>query len=46
MLGRVSVQAHTLGLQGTPGFVIGSFLVPGALSYDDLSKWSRTRAPS
>ncbi|MDT7953298.1 MAG: DsbA family protein [Acetobacteraceae bacterium] len=38
MLGRVSVQARALALQGTPGFVIGSYLVPGALSYDDLLK--------
>ncbi|MEO8715202.1 MAG: DsbA family protein [Acetobacteraceae bacterium] len=36
MLALVSAQAHALGLQGTPGFVIGSYLVPGALSYDDL----------
>lgn len=38
MLARVSGQARALGLQGTPGFVIGSYLVPGALSYDDLLK--------
>lgn len=38
MLGRVAVQAASLGLQGTPGFVIGTYLVPGALSYDDLRK--------
>ena len=36
MLGRVSEQAASLALQGTPGFVIGTYLVPGALSYDDL----------
>lgn len=38
MLGRVAEQAASLGLQGTPGFVIGRYLVPGALSYDDLRK--------
>lgn len=38
MLGRVSQQAASLALQGTPGFVIGMYLVPGALSYDDLQK--------
>ncbi len=38
MLGRVAVQAASLGLQGTPGFVIGTYLVSGALSYDDLRK--------
>ena len=38
MLGRVAVKAASLGLQGTPGFVIGTYLVPGALSYDDLRK--------
>lgn len=35
-LGQVTVQARTLGLQGTPAFLIGRYLVPGALSYDNL----------
>jgi protein-disulfide isomerase len=30
------MQAASLGLQGTPGFVISTYLVPGALSYKDL----------
>lgn len=38
MLGNVAMQAASLGLQGTPGFLIGTYLVPGALSYDDLTK--------
>lgn len=37
-LGRVAMQAGSLGLQGTPVFVIGTYVVPGALSYDDLRK--------
>ena len=36
ILGRVAMQASALGLQGTPGLVIGNYLVPGALSYDTL----------
>lgn len=36
MLGDVALEAASLGLQGTPGFLIGDTLVPGALSYDDL----------
>lgn len=35
-LGDVALDAASLGLQGTPGFVIGPYLVPGALSYDDM----------
>jgi len=38
ILDENSLQAHVLGLQGTPGFVIGHYLVPGAISYDDLVK--------
>lgn len=38
ILGSVATQAASLGLQGTPGFVIGTYLVPGALSYDNLRK--------
>jgi protein-disulfide isomerase len=36
MLGDVALQAASLGLQGTPGFVIGRYLVPGAVSERDL----------
>lgn len=36
MLGTIAMQAESLALQGTPGFVIGKYLVPGAMSYDDL----------
>ena len=36
ILGKTDVEARTLQLQGTPGFVIGHNLVPGALSLDDL----------
>ncbi|HEY8288898.1 MAG TPA: DsbA family protein [Acetobacteraceae bacterium] len=30
--------AHSLGIQGTPAFVIGKDLVPGAIGLDDLRK--------
>jgi len=30
-LGEATIQAHSLQLQGTPGFVIGNYLVPGGL---------------
>ena len=36
ILGKTDVEARMLQLQGTPGFVIGHSLVPGALSLDDL----------
>jgi protein-disulfide isomerase len=36
ILGKTDVEARTLQLQGTPGFVIGHNLVPGALSLEDL----------
>jgi protein-disulfide isomerase len=36
ILGRTDVEARMLQLQGTPGFVIGRSLVPGALSLEDL----------
>lgn len=35
-LGRVAMQALSIGLQGTPAFVVGSYLVPGAMSYENL----------
>jgi protein-disulfide isomerase len=36
ILGKTDVEARTLQLKGTPGFVIGYNVVPGALSLDDL----------
>ena len=49
-LGDVALNAASLGLQGTPGFLIGTYLVPGALSYDDLrslvEKARRKQQPS
>lgn len=36
MLGDVALDAASLGLQGTPGLLVGPFLVRGALSYADL----------
>jgi protein-disulfide isomerase len=36
ILGKTDVEARMLQLQGTPGFVIGHSLVPGALSLEDL----------
>jgi protein-disulfide isomerase len=36
ILGKTDVEARTLQFKGTPGFVIGHSLVPGALSLEDL----------
>lgn len=36
-LGLADVQAHALGLHGTPGFIIGDYLIPGALREKDLA---------
>lgn len=36
LLGRNSRQAAALGLQGTPAFIIGQTLLPGALDRDRL----------
>lgn len=36
MLAHNQAAAHAFGLRGTPGFVIGATVVPGALSLDDL----------
>ena len=36
-LAVADLQAHALGLHGTPSFIIGSYLVPGALSEKDLA---------
>ncbi len=36
-LGTAATQALALGLQGTPGFIIGPFLIPGALSEKNLA---------
>ena len=38
ILDRNNMQADAIGLQGTPAFVAGPFLVPGALSLSDLKK--------
>lgn len=38
ILDRTDGEARLLRFQGTPGFVIGHALVPGALSADDLEK--------
>ncbi len=36
-LGLADVQARALGLHGTPGLIIGSYLIPGALREKDLA---------
>jgi protein-disulfide isomerase len=36
LMGRNSRQAAALGLQGTPAFIIGQSLLPGALDRDRL----------
>lgn len=38
LLGRTDRQARAIGLQGTPAFVIGSYLVPGALDLQSMQK--------
>lgn len=37
-IGRNSTQAFGLGLQGTPGYIVGRFLVPGGLDDRNLAK--------
>lgn len=37
-LARVNGEARALGFQGTPGFVIGSLVAPGAVPASELSK--------
>jgi protein-disulfide isomerase len=36
VLKRNHAQAEALGLQGTPGFIIGKFRVPGVLSLENF----------
>ncbi len=36
LLERNSEQAETLGLRGTPAFLVGPYIVPSALGYDDF----------
>jgi protein-disulfide isomerase len=38
LLDHNSTQAEALGLQGTPAFLIGPYLVPSALGYDDFKQ--------
>lgn len=38
VLGRTSQQAAMMGLSGTPAVLIGPYMVPGALNYDQLVK--------
>lgn len=38
LLERNSEQAETLGLQGTPAFLVGPYLVPSALDYDGFKQ--------
>jgi len=35
-LGDTTVMAHALGFQGTPGFIVGRFKAPGALTLSQL----------
>lgn len=35
-LRRIATQARSIGLKGTPAFVVGTYLVPGALDYETL----------
>lgn len=36
VLARDTDEAKQLGLQGTPGFVVGTHVIPGAVSFNDL----------
>jgi protein-disulfide isomerase len=38
LLDNNAAQAESLGLQGTPAFLIGASLVPSALGYDDFKQ--------
>jgi protein-disulfide isomerase len=38
LLDRTSQQAAMMGLQGTPGFLIGPYLVPGGMDYANMKK--------
>ncbi|GAJ30130.1 DSBA oxidoreductase [Acidomonas methanolica NBRC 104435] len=38
VLGKTDSEARMLEFQGTPAFVIGHHLIPGAVSLDDLAK--------
>lgn len=38
LMARTDRQARTMGLQGTPAFVIGPYLVPGALDLNSMRK--------
>jgi protein-disulfide isomerase len=45
-LGDNTVMAHALGFQGTPGFVVGHFKAPGALTLSQLEDMIAQSAPS
>ena len=38
LLDRNADQAESLGLQGTPAFLVGSYIVPSALDYDGFKQ--------
>ncbi len=38
LLERNAEQAETLGLQGTPAFLVGPYMVPSALGYEDFKQ--------
>jgi len=38
LLDRTGQQAALMGLQGTPGFLIGHYLIPGGLDYANMKK--------
>lgn len=38
LLDRTGQQAAMMGLQGTPGFLVGHYLIPGGLNYADMKK--------
>src|SRR3546814_11910092 len=44
LLSQTGQQAAMMGLQGTPGLLIGPYMIPGALAYAGLTKaWALER---
>ena len=38
LIGRTSMQAAQMGLQGTPALLIGPYMVPGAINFEGLTE--------
>lgn len=46
ILARNDAEAKRLAFQGTPGFVVGNFVVPGGMKLDDLRKLVELSRPA